>query len=466
MTIWNPEVITRSSTQNPKYKVLADTIEMAIESAELTPGDKLPTHRNLADILGVTVGTVTRGYAEAERRNLIESKVGSGTYVLDKETPRHQLFYRFDEVDDSIVDMSYSTAISINQEQLLIEELGNIQKDPALIHQLLAYHPEYGMEHHREAGARWLQDCGFNQIKAEQILISCGAQHGFFNTLLALTRRGDTVLAEGLSYPGYIAACQQLGLKLMGLETDEFGLTPESLLLACQRHKPRVLYLMTRMSNPSSVVMPRQRIDELADICRQYQIIIIEDDVQGSMSDPNSPSFTGRHPDITVLITSLSKAIAGGLRVGYIKPPAQYFKLIGNALRASNWLSPPLMAEIASRWIMSGQAAIIMERQKVELRKRHALVRDKLNYPAVHHERCLNVWLQLPAPWRAQNFAAEAEAKGVLVKTSELFSAGQFAAPQAIRFCLGGDLSMKQLDNAITIFNEILAATPSMDFTS
>src|SRR5690606_8403779 len=47
----------------------------------LAAGAKLPTHREMAKRLGVAVSTVTRGYAEAMRRGLIESTVGRGTFV-------------------------------------------------------------------------------------------------------------------------------------------------------------------------------------------------------------------------------------------------------------------------------------------------------------------------------------------------------------------------------------------------
>ncbi len=78
---WLPNLAVHSGS---KYMALADAIEQAIKGGSLNTGDKLPTHRWLADSLGVTVGTITRGYAEAERRRLITARVGSGTFVTGK----------------------------------------------------------------------------------------------------------------------------------------------------------------------------------------------------------------------------------------------------------------------------------------------------------------------------------------------------------------------------------------------
>src|SRR5262245_45334413 len=61
---------------------LADTLEQAIRSGRLPAGARLPTHRDLSKRLGVAVSTVSRAYAEATRRGLIDATVGRGTFVL------------------------------------------------------------------------------------------------------------------------------------------------------------------------------------------------------------------------------------------------------------------------------------------------------------------------------------------------------------------------------------------------
>ncbi|MEK9662084.1 MAG: winged helix-turn-helix domain-containing protein, partial [Alphaproteobacteria bacterium] len=78
MTIWQPD-LTRYA--GPKYRAIADAIGDAIADGNLVPGDRLPPHRRLAWDLGITVGTVSRAYALAEQRQLVEGTVGRGTFV-------------------------------------------------------------------------------------------------------------------------------------------------------------------------------------------------------------------------------------------------------------------------------------------------------------------------------------------------------------------------------------------------
>ena len=85
MTIWNPEIAQRSG---PTYRAIADALAEDIETGDLRPGDRLPTHRDLAARVGVTLTTVTRAYAEAERRGLTEGTVGRGTFVSARKLER------------------------------------------------------------------------------------------------------------------------------------------------------------------------------------------------------------------------------------------------------------------------------------------------------------------------------------------------------------------------------------------
>jgi DNA-binding transcriptional MocR family regulator len=76
--MWVPEMGGRSG---PLYRAIADALAEDASKGRLPPGTRLPTHRDLADRLGVTVGTVSRAYAEAARRGLVSGEVGRGTFA-------------------------------------------------------------------------------------------------------------------------------------------------------------------------------------------------------------------------------------------------------------------------------------------------------------------------------------------------------------------------------------------------
>lgn len=85
MKDWHPD-LSRSSS--PRYMAIADVIEMDLRSGHLVVGDRLPPQRELAKRLNVDFTTVARGYVEAQKRGLVDSHVGRGTFVTggaDKE---------------------------------------------------------------------------------------------------------------------------------------------------------------------------------------------------------------------------------------------------------------------------------------------------------------------------------------------------------------------------------------------
>ena len=75
---WVPQI---EGVEGPIYLAIADAIGTAVARGELRAGERLPTHRALAEALGVDLTTITRAYAEARRRGLLQATVGRGTFV-------------------------------------------------------------------------------------------------------------------------------------------------------------------------------------------------------------------------------------------------------------------------------------------------------------------------------------------------------------------------------------------------
>ena len=98
---WIPDLRKYSG---PRYKAIAAAMADAIRHGDLPPGMQLPTHRSLADALGVTVGTVTRAYAEAERLGLVEGHVGKGTFVRGSSQSGRR--FAIHDVAEDVVDLS------------------------------------------------------------------------------------------------------------------------------------------------------------------------------------------------------------------------------------------------------------------------------------------------------------------------------------------------------------------------
>ena len=78
LPVWLPRLAVHGG---PRFLQIADALQAAMADGSVVPGDRLPPQRQLAALLDVDLTTVTRGYDEARRRNLLEGRGARGTYV-------------------------------------------------------------------------------------------------------------------------------------------------------------------------------------------------------------------------------------------------------------------------------------------------------------------------------------------------------------------------------------------------
>ncbi|MDW5378464.1 PLP-dependent aminotransferase family protein [Halomonas sp. HP20-15] len=461
MTIWKPQLPAGAT----RYRALADAIASAIASGELEPGQRLPPQRRLADALGVTVGTITRGYDEAERRGLLEARVGSGTYVKDRRASvsgfRH-VPAGPSATAGELVDLSLSLPPPHPQRPAgLGEVLAALADDPTALQAAVDYQSEHGTPAHRRTLADWLTQLGL-PMAADELTITLGGQHGIFLALQALTQPGERIAAAALTYPGLIAAAQQCHLKLQRIPLDDQGLDVEALARLCQQQPPRLVYLTPEQNNPTGAQLSEARRERLVELARRYDFWLIEDGVQYLPPEARGRPLYLRAPERTLYLFSTSKVIAGGLRIGILRAPPALNERLANAQRAQSWMVPPLMVEVVCRWIDSGAAGRLLGWQLEEIAARQRLARQRLAAFAPSGQPYgFHLWLELPNGWRAAALIEQLERQGVRVTSAEPFCVGSEPAPQAIRLCVSAAANRETLERALEIIAGTLAAPPA-----
>jgi DNA-binding transcriptional MocR family regulator len=321
------------------------------------------------------------------------------------------------------------------------------------------YAPPAGLERHRAAGATWLRTTGL-AVEPKRVVITSGAQHGAAVVLAAITKPGDLVLCEEVTYPGIMALASLLHITLRGLPLDADGLRPDALESACSSSQPRALFCMSTLQNPTGRTMPAARREEIAAVASAYDLSILEDDVNGFLPADPIPPIASLAPEHTFYITGTSKSLAPGIRIGYVVPPAHRVQQVASTIEATTWFTAPLPAEVATQWIESGEALAIAKWKRTETAARHALAVGILGKWLPPSPVSFHLWLPLPEPWRAESFVSQARARGVVVNSAEEFLVGQKGAPQAIRVCLGATLSRERLGEGLRHLAHLLATPP------
>ena len=444
----------------PRYLAIVEALQVDIEAGALGQGTRLPPQRDLARALGVSIGTVTRAYSLAEERGLVRGEVGRGTYVGAAD------------VDDlPFADTGETLAGGINLGMSWPLEDLNPDLESALaavkrrsdLESLTRYQPNLGMSRHRRAGARWIAAHGF-EVEPDSVAICGGGQHAMTVALSALAKSGDTILVEELTYPGVRAVAEFLGLKMVGVAMDREGLLPESLEQACRTRHPKALYTVPTLHNPTTSTQGAVRRAELAAVAREYGLPIVEDAIHHLLLDPAEapPLLASYAPELSYLIASPSKVVAGGLRVAYLAAPEPALSELSQRLWATTWMVAPLVAEVMTHWIEDGTALRIVGRKRQESARRLALAHRVLNAPAVGAElrsakTGYHAWLSLPPAWPdVATLVATAAQQGVVVTGGSAFQVGPGGDATGIRVSISAPGELGTLERGLRILRDVL----------
>lgn len=431
MTKWHPDAAALS---RPVYLSLAEQVQRAIAEGQLAIGERLPTHRQLADQLGISVQTVSRAYEELIRRGLISGETGRGTFVRAARAEPDPPFIpqRVDEVIDLSILKPVCDPLHVEaMKQGLVELASNLP--PSVV---LSFRPNTLFARHRAAAVPWLRDCGV-ETGAANVTLTNGATAGMTIALMATAPPGSTVVTEEIGHHTLLPLASYLGIKLRGVAIDEEGLLPDALDAACRDGTARALFVMPSPINPTASHMGAARRADIVRVARRHNLSIIENDPLGPILEERRTPLAALAPERTLYVTSFTKCVMPGLRTGYLVVPDRLIAGVANRHLVTNWMATPVIAELATRWVESGFAMEMVDWQRRALRRRHELAAEILaGIPYHGHPEGLHVWLPLGDNRPEATFVSHARLQGVAVAAGSAFAIAPGARPGALRISI------------------------------
>lgn len=451
---WKPRI---ASSGRPKYLALVDALEADISSGALKHGDRLPPQREIAQALDVTIATVTKAFREALQRGIVTSRTGSGTFIRIGDVNT--------ELDRPQLDLSLNTIPSLPSKPFLdaaLEELGQRHASELLC----AYEPAIGSEAHRATMARWLRKRQLSLTPSE-VLLTHGAQHALAACFYAFAHRGDTVLCEQFTYAGIRRLGDLNQVKIEAVAMDDHGLDPADLARKLKKTGAKMLICTASVQNPTTASMPAERRRKIAAICREHGAVIVEDDIYGVLSGDTTAPITALDREIAIHISSLSKCISPGIRLGTIVASDRYLPVIQNALVALQWTAPSFWAEMFASMLEAGTVdRCIAANQKEALRRLHVF-KEVTGLKPSTTMATYHIWQAVPGAWRLDDFISELLTLGVRVSPGHHFAVEpQFERDRSyVRICLGGGDGTDQLRDQLAKFRAVFGARPRLSAT-
>lgn len=455
MTIWPPP---REKLSRPVYRALAQALIQAIDAGEVKPGDRLPTHRDLAYRLGLSIQTVSRAYDELSRLDIITGEVGRGTFVRARSAETHRPWHRIRD-SESVIDCSMLMPVrgEIHAERMR-ETLAGLGTDlPPEV--LFSFRPRAALKRQRQLGLRWLARCGVGAPE-ERVVLTNGNTSAMTVALMTAAKPGDLVATEELGHHTLPTLARYLGLRLAGIEVDAEGIVPAVFARACEGGNVRVLLVVPNGLNPMARMMSRARRAEIVAIARAHDVLILENDAGGPLEPDRPELIVNLAPERTFYFTGFSKWLMPGLRYGFLVVPETLVSAALNRHLVTSWMATPLVAEIASRWIEDGTAEILLEWQRTALAARNrtaARLLAGLPFAATAHG--LHLWLELPGQWSETAFVAHARHHGVAVASGATFAIGEPPRQRGVRVCLGA-AGPEDLERALGTLGRLVRDQP------
>ena len=451
------------------YVQLYDVLREAILCGQLSEGYLLPPVRRLAEQTGINAGTVVSAYRLLEKNGYVRAKRGSGFFVTDILTQtdnegsvREESAFlpHMTMVTGGIDLLSASPSpdcIRVGDFKRVINEV--LDRDGGYA---FGYQDGQGYYPLRQAMAGYLAGGGI-RASAEAVQTISGAQQGIDIVAKAVLSFGDYVLVERPTYAGAIGAFRSRGAKIIDIPMEEDGMDMDAVEDALRRFRPKLIYVMVNIQNPTGYSYSVAKRNRLLGLARRYQTLILEDDYIGELDygdERMAPLKSLDRDERVIYCKSFSKMFMPGLRLGFLVVPERQRARIISVKQQSDGSTAGLTQRAFDLYLRNGIWAKHSKAIYDIYRARHEEMASLLAqylpeavtvYPA---RGGLTFWLRLPSGISAKAVADTLAEHGVLVQEGSAFFAMaspdsflrvSFASEEGIRLCQG----LKQLGKTI-----------------
>jgi GntR family transcriptional regulator/MocR family aminotransferase len=340
---------------------IQDQLREAIRERRLSAGERLPSTRRLAELLGVSRGTVVDVYEQLLAEGYVESSVGSGTRVA--AIPDGLSARRAPGVDASptppasprpaVADFEYgipdlgsvpltawSWAVSEATRTLPTAELGD--EDAA------------GLWHLREVVTAYHRRVRSGCAVAEDAVVVSGFRQGLAFALATLAQGGFQRIA--LEDPGpreHDVIARRAGLDAVPVPVDDHGLDVGRL----RETGARAVLLTPAHQCPTGVALSPLRRRALVAWADEVDGVILEDDYDAEFRYDRQPvgSLQGLNPTRVIALGSVSKTLAPAIRLGWVLAPVRFVERIVEEKRLSSRGAPGLDQEALALLMETGR---------------------------------------------------------------------------------------------------------------
>ncbi len=420
----------------PLYLQLAEALRKAIRDETFSPGDRLPSIRALADAAAVNPATAVAAYRILEKEGTVLAKAGSGVYVTDlsKNDALAELALGRVVVPPGAIDMAAGSPSPDLFPALDFKELAAevLERDGG---RAFGYTESSGYPPFREAAARFLSDFQGFTPAIEDLLVVSGAQQGIDLAAKTLVGSRDTVAVESPTYRGAASVFWSRGASTVGIPLEGDGMDLSALEEVAQKGHLRLVYVIPRYQNPTTICWSREKMLGLLALAERYDFFVLEDDFVSDLwydqaPEPASLKALDNH-DRVIYVRSFSKVLLPGLRLGFVVSPACFRGALDAAKRVTDIATDGLAQRIVDLYLRRGLHLDQRQRLRAHFHALYqATVAGLRNLAPQGISFCppgggLHLWVRLPLGMTGTQLYRDALARGCVVVPEGVYSANE-----------------------------------------
>lgn len=429
------------------YQQLERDFRQQIDSGQLSPGERMPSVRELCRAKGISKSTVLAAYTQLEAKGLIEARTRSGYFVCPRQEQAELKLPATSQPEVQPVPVSADQVLLDIMERGAAFDLmpgapGN-DDSPALRRSLaraqrlqgsqqqLYYDEPQGSMHLRQQLAQRVAHGGAS-VHAEELTITHGCQHALLLALMATTQPGDVVAVESPGFYGTFQLLETLGLKALELPCSaKDGLSPEALELATEHWNIKALVVSPCFATPTGASMPEEHKLHILALAEKHEFVVIEDDIYGEIYfDLQRPRslYSYDTNGAVILCSSFSKSLSRDLRIGWIVS-SRYTDAIKKLKLVTALASSQTLQKGVSDFLSDGGLEKHMRQQRIKYRQQYHQLTQLLNQHIPDMVSCsqpnggLSLWLELPKSVDTLKLYSPARESGLILTPGRLFTA-------------------------------------------
>jgi DNA-binding transcriptional MocR family regulator len=431
------------------YERLADELGQLIAQRVFTPGERLPSIRQLALQKRLSISTVMHAMRLLEDRGLVDARPQAGFYVRHRgralapvAVPRGVEKPAFVGINNMLMqvlkDHDQHGRVALGSALPPPEMLPNdrvrrtlatlARRNPGLLANAKYFEinePGLLRQILRRA-AVW------GQLDADEIVVTASCTEAISLCLRAVTRPGDTVAVESATYFVLLQLLESLGLKALEIPMDkQNGPSLDALELSMREGLCQACLFVPNVNNPIGSIMPDENKKRLANLLSRYDIPLIEDDIYGDMcfaAERPRPVKAWDTAGNVLSCSSFSKTVSPALRVGYVAA-GKYAEKVKLLKTVTSGVSSHLPQAVVAEFLAGSGYDKQLRTMRRQLGQRIAQMSDAIasSFPedcfATEPGGGFVLWVQLPAGVDALQLHTAAIEQGIAFMPGPLFSA-------------------------------------------